>query len=130
MQSNLKKCRTKRRIQKKVFTGGVEIETSNVKLLSFSNSILVSRFGIGVGFQLYRNWNIQTGLYVSGKKYMAGPGDYKTATGSYWSNVDIIKADANCLVYDIPLTVRFNLKPSGKTHSFVTAGLHSFIIKK
>ncbi len=120
----------KKNAKKWYLLAGIGLETSNVKLFSFSNSILVPKFGIGVGFRLYKKWHIQTGFYVSGKKYMAGPGDYKPATGSYWSNVEIIKADANCLVYDIPLTVRFNFKPSGKIHSFVTAGLHSFIMKK
>lgn len=115
--------------QKWYALAGGGIESSNVKFLSFKNAVVVPRYGIGIGFQINNKWSIQTGLYVSAKKYVAGPKDYKPAPGSYLSSVDFIKADANCLVYDIPLTVRYNIHSSKTMKTFITTGLHSYIMK-
>ncbi len=118
-----------KKVKKWYLIAGGGVESSNVKFFSFKNGVVVPRFGFGIGFRIYKNLDIQTGFYVSGKKYVAGPRDYKPSSGSYWSNVQIIKADANCLVYDIPVSLRYNLSSSKIVRTFFTAGLHSYIMK-
>lgn len=103
---------------------------SSVKLFSFKNNPVVPRFGAGVGYRLNDRWSLQTGFYMSGKKYIAGPGDYKASAGSYLSSVDIIKVDANCLVYEIPLTVRYDFLRKQSMRLYSTAGLSSYLMKK
>ena len=73
---------------------------------------------------------MQTGFYAGRKKYIAGPEDYYPKTGSYWDMVQIVKVDASCLVYDIPLTVRYNFLLKPTTIYYATAGFSSFIMKE
>jgi len=100
-------------------------DAADVNFLSFNNSTITPRFGAGIGYQLNNKWSVQTGFYAGRKKYIAGPGDYKAKAGTYYSTVDITKVDANCLVYDIPVTIRYNLNNVW----YVTAGISSFIMK-
>jgi hypothetical protein len=101
------------------------IDAADVHLLSFDNSTVTPRFGAGIGYQLNNKWSIQTGFYAGRKKYIAGPADYKAKPGTYYATVDITKVDANCLVYDIPVTIRYNFNSVW----YATAGISSFIMK-
>ncbi len=109
-------------------TGGADI--AGVRFLSFQNNTATPKFGIGVGYNLSKKLSIQTGFYAGRKKYVAGPDDYNPKSGSYWAQVQIIKVDASCLVYDIPLTLRYNVLQKKSSSLYVTAGLSSFIMKK
>jgi hypothetical protein len=111
-----------------LLAGGVDF--SSVKLFSFKNNPVVPRFGAGVGYRLNDRWSLQTGFYMSSKKYIAGPGDYKASAGSYLSSVDIIKVDANCLIYEIPVTVRYDFIRKQSMRLYSTAGLSSYLMKK
>ena len=104
-------------------------DAADVKLLSFNNSTITPRVGLGLGYQLNNKISIQSGFYSSHKKYIAGPGDYKASPGSYLATVDITKVNANCLVYEIPVTVRYNFIQNKKITYYATAGISSFIMK-
>jgi hypothetical protein len=101
------------------------VDAADVHFLSFDNSTITPRFGAGIGYQLNNKWSVQTGFYAGRKKYIGGPGDYKAKAGTYYSTVDITKVGANCLVYDIPLTIRYNFN----TAWYATIGLSSYIMK-
>lgn len=58
-------------------------EGSGVKL--FSADKLTGRVGIAVGYQLNKKLSVQSGFFISNKKYIAGASDYKIRSGSYWS---------------------------------------------
>lgn len=103
-------------------------EANGVKL--FSADKVTGRFGLGLGYQLNRNLSVQTGFYVSNKKYEATGKDYKTKPGSYWSIVDIKNIQANCRVYEIPVSVVYNFTPGKKLSIFASAGLSSYIMKR
>jgi len=105
-------------------------DAGSVKLLSFKNSGITPKYGVGIGYQVNKRISLQTGFYTSWKKYVAGPDDYNYKAGSYWSIVKIIKVDAECLVYDIPLTMRYDFIQRSSASYFATAGLSSFIMKK
>ena len=108
----------------------VGAEVSGVKPLIFTNSAITPRYGVGIGFQLNKKISVQTGFYAGRKKYIGGPGDYHPKPGSYWGMVDIKKVGASCLVYDIPVTVRYNIVQKSSFIFYGTAGLSSFIMKK
>jgi len=109
-----------------VATGGAE--ANGVKL--FSADKITGRYGLGLGYQLNKKLSVQTGFYVSNKKYGAQGSDYKIKAGSYWSTVDIKSIEANCKVYEIPLSVIYNFTPEKKLGIFASAGLSSYIMKR
>lgn len=112
------------------FLASVAADIGSVKFLSFQNSQLTPKIGIGIGYQLSKKLSVQTGFYAGRKKYIAGPEDYNPKSGSYWDMVQIVKVNASCLVYDIPLTVRYNIIQKPTIDYFATAGFSSYIMKK
>lgn len=112
------------------FLASLGPDAGSVKLLSFKNSKITAKYGVGIGYQLTKKISIQTGFYASTKKYIAGPGDYNPKAGSYWNMVQIVKVNAACLIYDIPLTVRYDVTQKPSTVFYATSGISSFIMKK
>jgi len=104
-------------------------DAPNVKLLSFKNNQITPKYGVGIGYQVNRKISLQTGFYASTKKYIAGPNDYNSKYGSYMSMVQMVKVDASCLVYDIPITIRYNVLQRPTTVYYATAGISSYIMK-
>ena len=105
-------------------------DAASVKLFSFSNSTATVKYGLGIGYQFGNKWSVQTGLYVTNKKYIAGPGDYNAKEGSYWNMVQIKKVKAACLVYEIPVTVKYNFIQKPATTYYAAIGASSYILKK
>ena len=91
------------------FLGSIGADIGSVKLFSFSNSSLAAKYGVGVGYQFTKKWSLQTGFYAGKKKYAAGPGDYHVKEHSYWSYYPITKVKARCMIYEIPVTIFFNV---------------------
>lgn len=104
------------------------VEGSGVKL--FSADKLTGRAGIAFGYQLNKKLSVQTGFFISNKKYIAGGSDYKIKPGSYWSTVKIESINANCRIYEIPVTIRYDFTTVRKLNLFAAAGLSSYIMKK
>lgn len=121
---------TAKKLSRFYLLAAIGADVGSVKFLSLENSKITAKYGIGVGYQLNKRMSVQTGFYAGLKKYIAGPGDYNAKTGSYWNMVQIVKVDASCLVYDIPLTVRYNLLQKPSTIFYTTAGISSFIMKR
>ena len=110
--------------------GSVGADAGSVRLLSFKNSTVVAKYGLGIGYQFSRHLSIQTGFYIASKKYSAGTGDYHVKPGSYWDTYKITSVDAVCKVYDIPLSLRYDLTTKGSVKYYALAGLSSYIMKK
>ena len=125
-----KKAIDKNKNSRFYFLALVGADAASVKFFSFSNSRLAATYGIGVGFQLTKKLSVQSGFYAGQKKYIAGPGDYNAKAGSYWSQVKIKKVDAVCMVYEIPLALRYTFSQKKSVALFATAGLSSYIMKK
>lgn len=105
-------------------------DAGSVKLFSYANSSITPKYGIGIGYQFNNKLAVQTGLYITNKKYTAGPGDYHPKDGSYWNMVQITKVNASCLVYEIPLTVKYNFSQKPTTAYYAAMGVSSYIMKK
>ena len=112
------------------FLASAGADIGSVKIFSFKNSSLAPRYGLGFGYQLSNKLSAQTGFYISRKKYIAGPDDYHPKQGSYWNMVSIIKVNANCLVYEIPLAARYDFIRKKTAIYYATTGLSSYIMKR
>lgn len=110
--------------------GIIGAEASSTKLLSYSNSRIAAAYGAGLGYRFNRHLSVQTGFYAGAKKYIAGPDDYNPKAGTYLSTVKIIKVDANCMVYEVPVTLQYNWLIKPKTSYYAAVGLSSYIMKK
>ena len=110
--------------------GTIGAEASSTKLLSYKNSSIVISYGAGLGYRFNRHLSLQTGFYAGAKKYIAGPNDYKPKAGTYLSTVKIIKVDANCMVYEVPVTLQYNWLIKPKTNYYAALGVSSYIMKK
>lgn len=105
-------------------------DAGSTKLLSFSNSNITPKYGLGIGYQFNKRWSVQTGFYVANKKYGAGPADYTIKPGSPMGQYPLEKIKASSLVYEIPLSVRYNLVNSPSLILYGTIGASSYIMKK
>lgn len=112
------------------FTTLVGIDNSNVKLLSNKNSQRSLQYGLGIGYDISPEVAIQAGVFISRKKYVAGPRDYTAKAGSYLSMVDIRRVEANCLVYEIPLSIKYNAYRRAGFNIFASSGISSYIMKR
>ena len=76
-------------------------------------------YGAGIGYQISKRFSIRTGFYAGRKVYTADPDDYHPPTNfwAYYPNLENI--DANCKVYDIPITVDYKIS-SNKKQSWFT----------
>ncbi|MFT3980224.1 MAG: outer membrane beta-barrel protein [Ferruginibacter sp.] len=88
------------------------------------------RAGFTAGYYFDKRWSVQAGFFAGTKKYVAGQSDYKAKPGSYWSMVDITRVNADCRVFEIPVSVRYDFNSGKKTGSFAGIGLSSYIMDK
>lgn len=87
-------------------------------------------YGIGVSYDLSKKISIRTGFFVGKKIYDADSADYHPP-GNFWNYYsNLQKIDANCLVYEIPVSVVYNFAPGKKHNWFVSGGLSSYLMKK
>ena len=87
-------------------------------------------YGAGVGYQISKKLSIRTGFYAGRKVYTADPGDYHPPNNfwTYYPNLENI--EANCKVYDIPITVDYKISSDKKQSWFVSAGVSSLLMKE
>ena len=105
-------------------------DIGSVKLFSFNNSSVTAKYGVGAGYQLNRRFSLQTGFYAGKKKYIAGPDDYHTKYSNTDPNYKLNSVDANCMVYEIPLTIRYDFLQKSSFSYYASTGLSSYLMKK
>jgi hypothetical protein len=85
-------------------------------------------YGAGLNYDLGKHLTIASGFYVSKKVYAAAPYDYKFPGGYAYPN--LVNIEADCDVYEIPVSVYYNFKTI-KNHNWLAgASLSSFLMKK
>lgn len=87
-------------------------------------------FGIGAGLNLGSKFTLRTGFYTGRKVYSSSPGSYNPPPSFYIYYPYLEKVDADCKVYEIPLSLSYNFKQSAKGYWFTSAGLSSYLMKK
>lgn len=108
------------------FLASVAGEATGIKNISIKETKPV--YGIGIGYRFNKRFTVQTGFYFGKKVYAAGAGDYKVKPGSYIAK--FISAQAECYIYDIPLTLRYDVIHRKMSNFYITTGLSSFILKR
>ena len=86
-------------------------------------------YGAQLSYAFTHRFTLHTGFYVAKKIYSADKDDYHVPAGSVW-NYDLENVDANCKVYEIPVTISYDFGKA-KNHSwFAAAGLSSYLMKR
>jgi hypothetical protein len=87
-------------------------------------------YGAGIGYQISKKFSVRTGFYAARKVYTADPGDYHPPNNfwGYYPNLENI--EANCKVYDIPVTVDYTISSNKKQSWFASVGLSSLLMKE
>lgn len=109
-------------------TGGPD--ASGSRLFSYQGNQVSAKFGLGIGYQFGNDLSLETGFYFGAKKYIAGPKEYKYSANSYWNTVDLLRVDADCFVYEIPLLLRYDFAQKPTTLYYASGGFVSYIMKK
>ena len=87
-------------------------------------------YGAGIGYKINKRWTVRTGFYIVKKGYDAKSSDYHPPAG-FWNYYPYLKSiDANCKIYEVPLSVNYNFSQNAKHLWFVSAGLSSYFMKK
>lgn len=128
---NKKELNKKKSVVSKFYLlGSLGADISSTKLLAFKNNPVSSRYGIGIGYKINKNLSVQTGFYTGKKKYLAKQREYNFKTGSYYNLVRVTKIDAVCMVYEIPVSIRYNVLQKKSLNIYTGVGLSSYIMKK
>lgn len=122
-----KKSRKSSPLEKLSFTLSAGGDLSYVDLKKPGEGKLLR--GAGIQYQIGQRFAVRSGFYVADKIYSAGAYQYHPRENpQYYTN--LVKVDANCRVYEIPLSVTYRFAEA-KNHGFYTAaGLSSVIMKK
>jgi hypothetical protein len=87
-------------------------------------------YGAGLRYLLSDRISLRTGFYVSKKIYSAKKKYYKPSAFTYADYYYLQNVDANCNVYEIPITISYNFNKRKNHDWFVSTGLSSYLMKK
>ena len=117
--------------EKKGFAGNFGITVSAGPDLSFiklnNTGKVTMTYGAGLSYNIKNRLTVRAGFYASKKIYSASPDQYHTPGGNY---PYLAAVDANCKVYEIPVSIAYNFAQRKKHNWFGNVGLSSFIMKK
>ena len=107
--------------------------TGNVDL-SFVKFQKTSLPGVGIGlaggYHLKNGISIETGILYDKKSYYTKGEYFDKGKLNYLQNVNLISADGNCHMWEIPLNFKYDFNTQKKHNWFVTAGISSYIMNK
>jgi hypothetical protein len=86
--------------------------------------------GGGIGYTFHDKFTIRTGFYVARKIYTATPYEYHPPAVFWTYYPDLEQVNADCKVYEIPLSLSYNFSHSAKQNWFATAGISSYLMKQ
>ena len=86
--------------------------------------------GAGLGYTFKDRFTIRTGFYASSKVYSAAESEYHAPAIFYVYYPYLEKVEADCKVYEIPLSFSYHFNKSTRQNWLVSAGLSSYIMKK
>ncbi len=86
--------------------------------------------GAGLGYTFNNRFTLRTGFYSARKVYSASPEAYNPPPNFYTYYPYLEKVDADCKVYEIPITISYNFSQSTKQSWFATAGISSYLMKE
>ena len=102
----------------------------DVSAVKLSNTGKVTfTYGAQLTYSFSNKFTIRTGFYVAKKLYSANGDEYHVGPGNTWY-AHVASIDADCKVYEIPLTLSY-IFSRNKNHSwFASTGLSSYFMKR
>jgi len=85
--------------------------------------------GLGLGYTFKDRFTIRTGFYSARKVYSASPEAYHPPDVFYSYYPYLEKIDADCKVYELPITFSYSFGRSKQQHWFASAGISSYLMK-
>ena len=87
-------------------------------------------YGAGLHYTLANRITLRAGFYVTRKKYSTDSAGYSPPAGfwSYYPNMQNI--DADCKLYDVPVSVQYHFKKKKGRSWYAAAGISSYLMKK
>jgi hypothetical protein len=127
--SNIKQKKTKKNFIQNFGIGlGVGPDVSAVRL-SKTGKITVT-YGAELSYSFTDRFTLRTGFYVAKKIYSLGEDDYHFQPANPGNYNYLQSVNANCKVYEIPLTLSYNFGKVKNHNWFVSAGLSSYFMKR
>ncbi len=87
-------------------------------------------YGLLLGYRFNNKWSVETGLYRDSKDYYSDGKYFNTKKIYLPPNTKITEVSGNCLMWEIPVNVKYDFPQSRKQSWFATAGLSSYLMKK
>ena len=85
-------------------------------------------YGAALSYSFTDKFTLRTGFYVAKKIYSAHEDDYHFSSPGNYAYLQSV--NANCKVYEIPLTLSYNFGKVKNHNWFVSAGLSSYFMKR
>jgi len=89
-------------------------------------------FGIGIigGYHLKNGLSFETGVLYDKKNYYTKGEYFDKSKLAYLQYVNLLTANGNCNMWEIPLTVKYDFNTKKNHNWFVTTGFSSYIMHK
>lgn len=88
--------------------------------------------GIMLHYQAFKRWGITAGALHNTKKYWGHGSEYRPPSG-YWkaltNGIVPDRIDGWCAMYEIPISVTFDVVQTRRSRLFVSAGLSSYLMR-
>jgi hypothetical protein len=130
-ESDAKKKSTK---TSKSFRNNFAIDFSagpDVSIVGLNNTGRIAiNYGVGFSYALSGRFTLRTGFYISDKIYSANKDEYHVPSAGSANIAYLYNINANCKVYEIPVTVSYNFGKVKNHQWFASAGLSSYLMKK
>ncbi len=102
--------------------------SGDISTVKFKNiDKISSAYGFGLSYAISKKLSISTGFAVSRKLYLADSTSYTYVSANPMWKLSTV--NANCLVYEVPLNIQYQLKEKGKNSWYAVAGLSSYFMK-
>lgn len=101
------------------------LDLSSVHFNSFNSG---SNTGALLGYSFNKKWSIETGLYWSKKNFIGDSGTFTLKNYTVQQGVKILSAKGDVHLYEVPVSVRYNLLPY-QNKLFIAAGISSYFMK-
>lgn len=86
--------------------------------------------GAGIGYLYKERISIRAGFYNAAKIYSAAPEAYKAPASFYNYYPFLVNVDANCRVYELPVSLGYHFGARNNHSWFASATLSSYLMKR
>ncbi len=108
------------------FSGGLDM--TSVSLQQSTNPGY--HYGLTAGYRFLGRWSVEAGFFVERKKYLTSAEYFDKSRLYINPNSTILSIDGICAMYEIPVSIKYDIVNTYRSGWFVTGGFSSYIMKK